>query len=211
MDLGASRLVYQKGALRRSDLDPDPLTQFGLWYTEAVSSGLREPNAMTLATATASGRVSARMVLLKGYDPDGFLFYTNYESRKGRELAENPRAALVFYWDALERQVRVEGSVERLDPRVSEAYFRSRPLGSRLGAWASPQSRAVRDREELAERLRAAERRFEGREPPLPPFWGGYRVRPDAVELWQGRPDRLHDRFRYTLVEDGWRLERLAP
>jgi pyridoxamine 5'-phosphate oxidase len=166
---------------------------------------------MTLATADAEGRVSARMVLLKGYGPEGFVFYSNYASRKAAQLAVNPHAALVFYWAQLERQVRVEGTVEKLPREASETYFRSRPRGSQLGAWASPQSQPLRDRQELLRRAAAAEDRFAGREVPLPDHWGGYRLWASALELWQGRPDRLHDRFRYDREGDGWRLERLAP
>jgi pyridoxamine 5'-phosphate oxidase len=191
---------------------PDPLEIAAGWYGEAVAAGLPEPNAMALATATPDGRPSARVVLLKAVDESGFTFHTNYQSRKGRELAGNPWAALVFYWPALERQVRVEGTVERLPPAESDAYFRTRPLGSRLGAWASPQSAAVPDRAALEQRLREVARGYEGRDVPRPPFWGGYRLRPVAVEFWQGRPNRFHDRLLYRrLPSGGWQIERLAP
>jgi pyridoxamine 5'-phosphate oxidase len=211
MGIEEIRRGYARAELRKGDLDPDPLTQFGRWLGEAVAADLLEPTAMTLATADGEGRVSARMVLLKGYGPQGFVFYSNYASRKAAQLAVNPHAALVFYWPQLERQVRVEGTVEKLPREASETYFRSRPRGSQLGAWASPQSQPLRDREELRGRAAAADERFAGREVPLPDHWGGYRLRPSALELWQGRPDRLHDRFRYDREGDGWRLERLAP
>jgi pyridoxamine 5'-phosphate oxidase len=211
IDIDEIRKGYARAELRKRDLDPDPLLQFGIWLNEAVASDLLEPTAMTLATSNAAGRVSARMVLLKGYGPEGFVFYTNYASRKAQDLASNPQAALVLYWERLERQVRVEGAVEKLGREASEAYFRSRPRGSQLGAWASPQSQPIGAREELQRRAAEAEARFAGREVPLPDHWGGYRLRPAALELWQGRPDRLHDRFRYTLEDAGWCLERLAP
>lgn len=211
MGIEELRRGYQRAELRKRDLDPDPLLQFGKWMAEAIAADLLEPTAMTLATADADGQVSARMVLLKGHGPEGFRFYTNYASRKAQDLAANPQAALVFYWDRLERQVRVEGAVEKLSREAAEAYFRSRPRGSQLGAWASPQSSPLRDREELVARETEARARFDGREVPLPDHWGGYRLVPRALELWQGRPDRLHDRFRYTLEGAGWRLVRLAP
>lgn len=193
------------------DLDPDPIAQFGRWMEEALAEGLLLPNTMTLATSTADGRPSARMVLLKGFDQRGFVFYTNYESRKSRELADNPRAALVFYWSRLERQVRVEGTVERVDEAESDAYFASRPLESRLGAWASRQSAPLEARTILDDRLAELEREHASGEVPRPPHWGGWLVRPDAVELWQGRPNRLHDRFVYTRRGDGWDRTRLYP
>jgi pyridoxamine 5'-phosphate oxidase len=166
---------------------------------------------MTLATATREGRPSARTVLLRGFDEGGFVFYTNYESRKGRELDENPQAALVFYWGALQRQVSITGRVARVSPSESEAYFSSRPHGHRLGAWASQQSRIIGDRRELEDRLAELEERYRDKDVPLPPYWGGYRVAPDTIEFWQGRPNRLHDRLRYTRSDDGWVIQRLAP
>jgi pyridoxamine 5'-phosphate oxidase len=198
--------------MKESDLLPDPLDQFRRWYEEAVAAGLDLPEAMTLATADAEGSPSARTVLLKGVDERGFLFYTNVESRKGRELAGKERAALVFHWP-LEprRQVTVAGRVAELPREESEAYFRTRPLGSRLGAWASRQSEPIPGRAALEDAYAEAEARF-GEDPPLPPWWGGYALSPDRVEFWQNRPNRLHDRFRYTREADGaWRLERLAP
>jgi pyridoxamine 5'-phosphate oxidase len=191
-------------------LEPDPLKQFAAWFDEAGAAGVRMPEAMTLATATAAGRPSARMVLLKAADERGFAFYTNLESRKARELGENPHAALLFHWQPLGRQVRVEGAVERVPADEAEAYFRTRPLGSRIAAWASPQSRPLGGRDEL-ERLVAAAAKAHGAEPPLPPHWGGYRLVPEALEFWQHGDDRLHDRVRYERAGGGWTRVRLAP
>ena len=197
--------------LREADLDPDPFRQFATWFKAAQEAGVREPEAMTLATATSDGAPSARMVLLKGYGPAGFDFYTNTEGRKGRELATNPRAALVIYWEALGRQVRVEGPVIRIPRDEVEGYFRTRPIGSRLGAWASRQSQVIAGRSELEARLAEMQERFADTEPALPPWWGSYRVVPTAIELWQHRESRLHDRLRYLRAGDGWVLERLSP
>ena len=197
--------------MRIDELDPDPIRQVETWLAEARAAGLELPEAMTLATADTAGRPSARMVLLKGIDGRGFAFFTNRESRKAAEVAANPYAALVFHWQPLHRQVRVEGTVEALDDEESYAYFRTRPLGSRLAAWASPQSRPLAGRAELEALYEEAEARFAGLEPPLPPFWGGYRVLAEAVELWQGRENRLHDRVRYELREGAWARRRLAP
>jgi pyridoxamine 5'-phosphate oxidase len=205
------REEYTRGGLRESDADPNPIEQFRRWFGEALAADLREPNAMTLATATPEGRPSARVVLLKGFDERGFVFYTNYEGRKSRDLEINPYCALVFYWDELERQVRVEGRVSRVPDEESDAYFEVRPRGSQLGAWASEQSRPVRDRGALEERLRELEGEYEGREVPRPPFWGGYRVEPETIEFWQGRENRLHDRLRYHRAGELWRRERLQP
>ena len=197
--------------MRIDELDPDPIRLVETWLAEARAAGLELPEAMTLATAGTAGRPSARMVLLKGIDGRGFTFFTNRESRKAVELTANPHAALVFHWQPLHRQVRVEGTVEALDDEESYAYFRTRPLGSRLAAWASPQSRPLAGRAELEALYEEAEARFAGVEPPLPPFWGGYRVLAEAIELWQGRENRLHDRVRYELREGAWARRRLAP
>jgi pyridoxamine 5'-phosphate oxidase len=198
--------------LSERDVDPDPLVEFRRWYRLAEESGLEQPDAMTLATTTREGAPSARMVLLKGVDDGGFVFFTNYESRKARELAENPRAALILYWSPIRRQVRVTGRVERLPAAESEAYFRSRPRGSRLAAWASRQSSVIPERAVLEDEYRRLEAEYEGGDVPLPPFWGGYRVSPEVVEFWRGRENRLHDRLRYTRQEGGsWVIERLAP
>ena len=205
------REEYTKAGLDESDLDPNPIEQFRRWFEEALNAGLHEPNAMTLATATPDGKPSARVVLLKGYDERGFVFYTNFEGRKGRELDENPRCALLFYWGELERQVRIEGRASRVPDGEADAYFASRPRGSQLGAWASAQSREVEGREVLEDRLRKLEAEYEGREVPRPPFWGGYRVEPDVFEFWQGRENRLHDRLAYGREGGMWRVSRLQP
>jgi pyridoxamine 5'-phosphate oxidase len=205
------RREYAREALAEADVDADPVAQFGRWFEQATQAGLLEPSAMTLATATPDGRPSARMVLLRGFDERGFCFYSNYESRKAAELAANPRAALVFWWDALERQVRIEGRIERTTREESEAYFHSRPPGSQLSAAASPQSRVIEDRAMLEERVRRLATDSHNGQVPLPDFWGGYRLAPEVVEFWQGRPNRLHDRLRYRRAGDAWVIERLAP
>jgi pyridoxamine 5'-phosphate oxidase len=191
--------------LRRSDLNPEPLKQFREWYAEAGN------DAVALATATRDGRPSARMVLLKGADERGFVFHSSYESRKARELAENPRAALLFYWHDLGRQVRVEGDVEQVDRGESETYFKTRPRGGQLAAWTSSQSEPIGTRDELEERFAELEMTFEGDEVPLPPHWGGFRLVPETYEFWQHRENRLHDRFRYRRNGDDWVIERLSP
>jgi len=195
--------------LLEAQVDRDPLRQFARWFEEAAAAGVAMPEAMALATATADGRPSVRMVLLKGFDERGFSFYTGYESRKGRELAENPRAALLFHWPG--RQVRIEGPVERLPAEESDAYFASRPRGSRLSAIASRQSEVVSSREELEARVAELEERFAGAEPLRPDRWGGFRLVPETYELWQNRDDRLHDRLRYRRNGDDWVVERLSP
>jgi len=198
--------------LRETDVDRDPLVQFRLWYDQALGAGIRQPEAMTLATATRDGQPAARMVLLRGYDERGFVFYTNYDSRKGRELTDNPRAALVLYWSELDRQIRIEGRVERTSPAESDAYFASRPAGSQLGAWASPQSEVIANREVLELSSREHENTFRAGPVPRPSHWGGFRVVPDVIEFWQGQPNRLHDRLRYRRTQGSeWNLERLAP
>lgn len=194
-----------------SQIDPDPVVQFAKWMNEALEAGIDLPNAMTLATADALGVPSARMVLLKSFDEEGFAFFSNYESRKGRELEQNPNAALVFYWSRLERQVCVAGPVERLERESSAEYFDSRALGSRLGAVASRQSSVLSSREELEDAVREAEQRFSDRRIPLPDYWGGYLLRPQRIEFWQSRPNRLHDRFHFTRERSGWRMDRLSP
>jgi pyridoxamine 5'-phosphate oxidase len=193
------------------ELDPDPIRQVAAWLEEAQRAGVRFPETMALATASADGRPSVRMVLLKGADERGFAFYTNRDSRKGRELAENARAALVLYWQALGRQVRAEGAVEQIGFDESAMYWATRPRASRLSAWASPQSEPVASRAELEAAVAEVAADFPGDELPLPPHWGGYRVLPKTIELWEHRDDRLHDRVLYTRVGEGWRMERLAP
>ncbi|WP_225753732.1 pyridoxamine 5'-phosphate oxidase [Actinotalea sp. Marseille-Q4924] len=211
-DLAALRRSYERDVLVEDDVDPDPVVQFRRWFDDAVAAGLLEPNAMVLATADVHGVPSARTVLLKGLDERGFVLYTNHLSRKGRELRANPRASLVFPWFEIDRQVVVCGDVEEVDRADTEEYFRSRPHGSRLGAWASEQSAVVPDRAALEERYAELERRYpHGADVPVPDHWGGFRVVPHTVELWQGRASRLHDRLRYRRAGDGWALERLAP
>ncbi len=213
MNLGDLRKEYGAGELRRADLDPDPFVQFARWFADAQTCGaIAEPNAMTLATAGADGRVSARIVLLKDWDSSGFRFFTNYESGKGSAIAENPRVALLFHWPALERQVQICGSAEKTSREESEAYFRTRPVASRLGAWASQQSAVISSREMLEARHAELSAQFAGKEIPAPPAWGGYLVRPETIEFWQGRRSRLHDRFRYARDEGGaWTIARLSP
>ena len=211
MDAGSLRREYTRAGLHEADMDPDPIVQFRTWFENIIAADLHEPNAMILATATSDGRPSARTVLLKGYDERGFVFYTNYEGRKASELEANPACALLFYWGELERQVRIEGRAGRIPSEESDAYFASRPHGSRLGAWASEQSRPVGDRSVLEERLETLEEEYRDREIPRPPFWGGYRVEPHAIEFWQGRENRLHDRISYRRETGVWRLERLQP
>ena len=205
------RLNYSLKQLNESEVNADPIVQFQTWFDEAVAAQLPEPNAMTLATATKAGVPSARIVLLKGLDSRGFVFYTNYESRKGEELVENPHAAIVFLWAALERQVRIEGRVEKVSDAETEAYFHSRPLSSQLGAWSSDQSRVVDDRTVLEQRFQDFQDKYANQEIPRPPHWGGFRVIPHQIEFWQGRPSRLHDRLRYRLSSNHWQIDRLAP
>jgi pyridoxamine 5'-phosphate oxidase len=205
------RGMYARESLDEKSVAGDPIAQFSRWFREALDTGCAEPTAMALATADVDGRPAARIVLLKGFDERGFTFYSNYESRKGHELAQNPRAALLFHWVALERQVRVEGSVDKVSSEESDAYYASRPLGSRVGAWASPQSSVLTDREELEATLADFAEKY-GDNPPRPPHWGGYRLAPDLLEFWQGRPSRLHDRVRYRRNDRGqWTIDRLAP
>jgi pyridoxamine 5'-phosphate oxidase len=210
-EVAALREEYTRTGLAEADVALDPVIQFRTWFRDALAADLHEPNAMILATATADGKPSARTVLVKGYDERGFVFYTNFEGRKARELETNPQCALLFYWGELERQVRIEGRASRVSGEESDAYFMSRPRGSRLGAWASEQSRPVQGRSVLEERVRALEAEYEGREIPRPPFWGGYRVEPHTIEFWQGRENRLHDRLVYLRNEGGWKIVRLQP
>jgi pyridoxamine 5'-phosphate oxidase len=211
VDASSLRKEYTSAGLDKADVYPDPIVQFHEWFEKVIDADLHEPNAMILATATAEGKPSARTVLLKGYDERGFVFYSNYEGRKAKEIDANPTCALLFYWGELERQVRIEGRASRLSGEESDAYFASRPRGSRLGAWASEQSRPLEDRSILEERVRALEAEYEGREIPRPPFWGGYRVEPDTIEFWQGRENRLHDRIIYHRSGRGWKIVRLQP
>lgn len=210
--LAAFRREYMLAGLSKRDLEPNPLVQFEKWFQQTVAAGVLEPNAAVLATADASGQPSARMILIKGVDERGFSFFTNYESRKARELTQNPKAALVFPWIELERQVCITGSISKLPRGEAAAYFKIRPRGSRLGAWTSKQSRVIGSRAELEERLKQVEAQYPGEEIPLPPDWGGYLLAPIEIEFWQGRPNRLHDRLRYTKQPDStWRIERLSP
>lgn len=212
LDLASLRKNYALQSLSETDVAPDPMIQFDRWFRETLDAKLPEPNAMTVATVGLNGRPSARTVLLKIADARGFVFFTNYESQKGNELAENPQAALLFTWLELERQIRIEGRTEKVDPSESESYFQIRPKASQIGAWASPQSRIIPSRETLEAKQQELQLQYANAEVlPLPPFWGGYRVIPDRIEFWQGRRSRLHDRILYTLEGETWKIERLAP
>ena len=211
-DPAASRYEHIGKGLRRSDLNPDPIKQFANWFTTAIETGIRDVNAMSLATAGQDAKPSVRIVLLKSFDEDGFVFFTNYESEKGKQLEANPYAALGFYWIELDRQIRISGKVDKTSRKESQTYFHSRPVGSQLSAWASRQSAVLDGRRVLDARMEEMNERFAGKRVPLPPHWGGYRLKPDNMEFWQGRSNRLHDRFRYTRQSDGsWLIERLAP
>jgi pyridoxamine 5'-phosphate oxidase len=210
-DVASLREEYSQRQLRRRDLDPDPVAQFNRWFAEALEARVREPNAMSLATVNPAGQPSARIVLLKGVGPAGFLFFTNYGSRKSADLAANPRAGLAFFWPELERQVVIEGAVRKASREEADRYFHTRPLGSQIGAWASAQSQIVPSREYLEENFEAISAQYAGREVPLPEFWGGYWLEPASIEFWQGGPSRIHDRFRYLREGPGWRIDRLSP
>jgi len=211
-DIAAIRKTYSQKSLSEKDAAADPITQFDYWWKEAVSSSIDEVNAMTLATASADGLPSARIVLLKGFDENGFCFFTNYNSFKGQQVAENPKACLVFFWKELERQVRITGLIEKLDVSASDAYFNSRPLESRVGAIVSPQSQVIESREWLDQQYAAAAKKATNDKLERPEHWGGYIVKPVMIEFWQGRPGRLHDRLQYGLQDNGgWKIERLAP
>lgn len=207
----ALRREYSHRTLSEDDVAESPVEQFAIWFRQVLAADLPDPNAMTLATASASGEPSARIVLLKGFDESGFRFYTNYKSRKGRELTENPHASLCFYWAALERQVRIEGTVEKMSREDSAEYFSKRPRLSQLGAWASSQSKRVQSRETLDKNFEEMKARFEGEEIPLPDFWGGFELAPHYIEFWQGRPSRLHDRIVYEKEDGDWKIKRLSP
>jgi len=206
------RKDYKLRSLNESDVAADPFDQFTRWWDDAMNSSIDEVNAMTLATATTEGIPSARIVLLKGFDQNGFVFFTNYQSQKGKELEDNPHAALVFFWKELERQIRIEGQVEKISEKESDAYYNSRPAGSRIGAWASPQSEPIDNREVIENNFAELEKKFGATAIPRPGYWGGYIVRPAMIEFWQGRSSRLHDRIQYCLQADNnWVIQRLAP
>ena len=205
------RKEYAKNALELAEVNPNPILQFQRWFEEAQSAQVPEPNAMNLATVSPEGRPTSRIVLLKGVEK-GFIFYSNHESHKGKAIAQNRYVALTFFWSELERQIRIEGQAEKISEKQSTAYFHSRPRGSQIGAWTSPQSEIIKDRSVLTQRQETYTREFEGKEVPKPDHWGGYQVLPDRIEFWQGRPSRLHDRILYTLQkDDSWKIERLAP
>ncbi len=210
-DISNMRREYAQLGFSEAEAAPDPVAQFRKWFAEALEVDIPDPTAMTLATSTAGGHPSARTVLLKDVNEEGFAFYSNYDSRKAREMDENPHASLVFWWQPLDRQVRIEGEVSRLSGPLSDAYFALRPRGSQISAWASPQSDVMAGREALEQRGDEVRARYQGEDIPRPPNWGGYVLQPHSMEFWQGRPDRLHDRLRYSRAADGWKIERLAP
>lgn len=211
MSIADIRTEYKLASLTEDEVAANPIEQFARWWEDAVTAEIPEVNAMTLATVNKLGRPTARIVLLKGYDEDGFVFFTNYESRKGQDIAENPNASLLFFWKEVERQIRIDGTVTKVSAEESDAYFASRPKGSRIGAWASPQSKVITSRHILEKRSAGYEMEFKGDEIPRPEHWGGYRVKPFRLEFWQGRENRLHDRIQYEWQSKGWIRSRLAP
>jgi pyridoxamine 5'-phosphate oxidase len=202
---------FSMQSLDEKDANKNPITQFSKWFHEAIDAKVNEPNAMTVCTATPNGKPSARILLLRNFDDNGFVFYTNYNSRKGSEIAENPQAALLFFWPELERQVRIEGKLSKQTAEESDEYFNSRPRTSKLGAWTSAQSKVIKDRQVLDEEYKKQDKAYPGENVPRPPHWGGYILNPEMIEFWQGRPSRLHDRLLYTRQNDNWKIERLAP
>jgi pyridoxamine 5'-phosphate oxidase len=211
LNLADLRREYIKNGLLESDVDKDPFRQFSLWFEQASNAGIMEPNAMSHATVSPDGQPSMRVVLLKGVDDKGFIFFTNYESRKGKDIELNPKSSLLFFWGELERQVRIEGTIEKISQESSKAYFDSRPEGSRIGAWSSNQSEVVASRDVLEARFDENMSRFAGKDIPMPDYWGGYRLVPTMLEFWQGRGSRMHDRIRYRLVDNTWLIDRLSP
>jgi pyridoxamine 5'-phosphate oxidase len=211
-DIADLRKEYSSRSLSETDIEPNPLIQFQNWWTEAINSQIDEVNAMTVATASSDGMPAARIMLLKGFDKNGFVFFTNYKSYKAMHLDENPKACLVFFWKELERQVRITGLINKIDDKDSDEYFLSRPLGSQVGAWTSPQSQVIESREWLENRYLQLTEQFKHQELKRPAYWGGYQLTPIIIEFWQGRPSRLHDRIQYSIMEDGnWKIERLSP
>ncbi len=210
-DIAAIRKDYRLQTLLEKDVNANPIQQFEIWWQQAKESNIEEPNAMTLATCNKNGRPSARIVLLKGIHENGFVFYTNYDSRKGKEIDENPFVSIVFFWKELERQIRIEGNIKKISAQESDAYFSSRPMASRIGAWSSPQSQVILSRDMLEKKMAENTERFQSNEITRPENWGGYIVMPAVVEFWQGRHGRLHDRLQYTISNGGWKIERLAP
>lgn len=202
---------FSKSSLTEKEVSTDAILQFEKWFKEAVDAHVNEPNAMTVATADSSGKPAARILLLRNFNENGFVFYTNYNSRKGDELLKNPQCALLFFWPELERQVRIEGVIEKQTSSESDIYFNTRPRGSKLGAWSSPQSKVIANREELDKSYDELSKKFPSEEVPRPDFWGGYVLKPNTIEFWQGRPSRMHDRILYTKIDKGWKIERLAP
>lgn len=210
-NISSIRREYALKQIDKKDVDPNPFIQFGQWFNDALVAEIADPNAMILASATTDGKPSARVVLLKGYDEKGFTFFTNYESRKAIQLESNPFAALVFFWPELERQIRIEGEVSKVNERESDDYFNSRPEGSKIGAWVSPQSQVISNRDYIEKLKDKIQNQFSEKAIHRPPNWGGYRLTPNLIEFWQGRPNRLHDRIQYSLIGSEWTIERLAP